>query len=791
MHVSLNWLNDHLDLGGHTTSALAELLTFAGIEVEAIEARGGGLDKVVVAQVTAAEKHPDADRLKVCTVEHGAPKPRQIVCGAQNYQVGDKVPLALPGASLPNGMKIKAGKLRGVASAGMLCSPAELGLPQESDGLWILPEDAVPGSPVADLVGADTVFDLEITPNRPDLLSHLGVARDLAALAGLPLTGKPAHYGTAPTTSSDLVVIEAHQACPFYSARRITGVRIAPSPDWLAKKLTSIGLRPINNVVDITNFVLHEMGQPLHAFDAAKVEGGIRVRAAAADERFAALDGETYTLEAGDLVIADSKRPLALAGIMGGAESGVTDSTTDLIIESAYFDPPGIRRTSRRLALSSDSSYRFERGVDPAQVLGASELATRLITEIAGGTAGAETHVAGQPPASPPPVPLAIDHVRQVLGIPLPAADADQILRALGLEKPTPDGAWIVPSYRLDLTRPIDLVEEIARLHGLDDIPSSTSGPAAVPSPADAAYDHALGLKRGLAALGFHETATIKLISKAQLADSLPLRFFAPPVRLKNPLSDDHTVLRTSLLPGLLASAERNVRMGQRSLKLFEAGTVFRLGADDTIESQHLGLLIAGDASPTHWADSTPRQADIFDLSGFLAFLAPKNALFLAPDDTDGFLLGALISVWGFPVGRAVQLTPARARQIGLECPVVAAELDLERLVTYGTRGRPVFCELPRFPAVTRDVAMELPDTFPNVEVAAFFARAEEPLLQDATLFDLFTDPSGQKLAAGRKSVAYSLTYRHPAKTLTTEEVDTAHQRLLSNLKRSLPATIR
>ncbi len=791
MNVSLNWLGDHLDLAGHSTDALADLLTFAGIEVEGVETLGGQLENVVVAQIKSAEKHPDADRLKVCQVDDGTPELRQIVCGAQNYKVGDRVPLALPGAELPNGLKIKPGKLRGVASHGMLCSPAELGVPLEIDGLWILPEDSAAGAPISDLIGSDTIFDLEITPNRPDLLSHLGVARDLAALAKIPLKGRPGCYGTVPTAASDAVAIAAPDACPFYSARRISGVAIGPSPEWLAKKLRSIGLRPINNVVDITNYVLHEMGQPLHAFDADKLDGAILVRRATAGEKFLALDGETYPLQTDDLVIADAARPVALAGVMGGEDSGVTGSTTNLVLESAYFDPPGIRRTSRRLALGSDSSYRFERGVDPAQVLGASELATRLILEIAGGTAEPEVITAGEIPASPPPVALAIEHVQQVMGIPLAAEKADQILGALGLAKA--GTTWEIPSYRLDLTRPIDLIEEIARVYGLDDIPSSTSGRAAVASEADGAYDFTFRIKRDLAAQGFFECSTIKLISDAQRADCLLLDDGYRAVPLKNPLSDDHTVMRTSVLPGLLASAERNVRMGQRSLRLFETGTVYREESGGTVESQHLGMLLAGAISPVSWTGPTPRNADVFDLSGHLAFLAGTQALTLIPENDPpmGCPLSARVAVGGQPVGRAIQLAPGRVRELGLDCPAMAVEIDLPVLRTATGAKKVVFSELPRFPAMTRDVAMELPESVPNSEIAAFFAQTGEPLLHSAVIFDLFTDPSGEKVATGRKSVAYTITYRDPRRTLTTAEVDSAHQRVLDNLKLALPATIR
>jgi phenylalanyl-tRNA synthetase beta chain len=405
--------------------------------------------------------------------------------------VGDKVPVALPGAELPGGFQIKEGKLRGIASLGMMCSGRELGLSDDHAGLLILdPNAANVGTPFRELVEPDVLLDLEITPNRPDLLSHLGLARELAALTGLPLKGEAHHAVTDLKTraaTADEIRLDAPEACPLYIARIIRGVKVGPSPEWLQKRLHSIGLRPINNLVDITNYILMEMGQPLHAFDLAKLNGGIVVRHAAEGETLVALDGQTCTLQPDDLVIADQSKPLAIAGVMGGLDSGVTETTTDVLLEVAYFQPSGIRRTSRRLSLHTDSAYRFERGADPHQALGAADAATRLILAIAGGKTEDIAVVAGAAPALVSEVELDETRARQLLGIPSFTADEGHgILEKLGLiKKDASDLAsrWQIPSYRLDLQRPVDLIEELARVLGLDRVPSASAPPSPPPTP--------------------------------------------------------------------------------------------------------------------------------------------------------------------------------------------------------------------------------------------------------------------------------------------------------------------
>ena len=481
MLVSRNWLEQHVNLDGLSNEEIDHVLTFAGVEVEGIQVVGVSTEAVVVAQVKQSDPHPNADRLSVCMVDAGEGDLRQIVCGAKNYQVGDKVPCALPGATLGEGFTIKETKMRGVESRGMLCSAVELGLGSDHSGLMILPADWETGKPLRDIVDNDTIFEIEVTPNRPDLLSHFGMAREVAALTGRDLV-QPEIPAAETAEAGEAVGIEDLETCPFYTAVHIVGVEVGDSPEWLRQRLESIGLRPINNVVDITNFVLHELGQPLHAFDAARVSGGIRVRRAAEGEKFAALDEETYELLASDCVISDeSGAALALGGVMGGLESGVTESTTDVILESAWFTPRNIRATARRLILHSDSSYRFERGVDPGGVLPASALAAKLIADLTGGTIEGSTLLAGRQPQLTGSVELDEAKLTQLVGGSVSLADAEQSLERLGLTR-NDDGSWQVPTYRLDLLRHIDLAEEVVRVAGLDAIPSRNLCSAAAPN---------------------------------------------------------------------------------------------------------------------------------------------------------------------------------------------------------------------------------------------------------------------------------------------------------------------
>jgi len=813
MKTSLNWLKELVTLPANV-SELTELLTLAGVEVEGVETHGVAIEKVVVAQILESTQHPNADRLSVCKVDDGSGAPKQIVCGAKNYKVGDKVPLAQAGAVLPGDpsagsgqvFKIKVGKLRGVESQGMMCSPKELGLPDNVDGLLILPQDSQVGAPLSELFPADTILDLEITPNRSDLLSYTGIAREVSALTGRKAeSGKLKAEIISATSGAIAIQIDAPEQCPFYTARKISGVKVGPSPAWLKQKLEASGIRSINNIVDITNFVLLEKGQPLHAFDANKLRGGIQVRLANEGEEFLALDGHSYKLALQNLVIADTERAVAIAGVMGGEETGVTESTVNVILESAYFQPSSVRRTARELGLISDSSYRFERGVDPDGVLAASQRAVELILELAGGAADPETSGAGNAPDFKRTVTLRPGRCSQVLGTEISSERVDGILTAFGLEKS--GDAWKVPSFRQDLTREIDLVEEVTRVFGIDNIPGRETARFVGSTPSDHAHDRNMKLRRQLAAQGFHEARTLSLVGEMVAAapppqiqkhreaptssstivegDNTPFEFQTDGVlRVRNPLTEDQVVLRPNLLGGLLGVVANNTRGGVKSLRLFELGRVFRAGERE--ERTHLALVMTGASADKSWRTGIDRDADYFDLKGVLASLGLGELTF-EPAENPELALAASIKLGGRMIGCAGQLWPAKARELDITTPVVAAEIELPAPDATGKKYRVI----PKFPNVTRDIAMIAPEAIQHARVMSVLQTGGEPLLAGVTLFDVFTDASGEKVPKGQKSMAYSLTYRSIERTLTTEEVNAAHARLKDRLKAELEVAFR
>ncbi len=821
MKVSLSWLQTHLQLDDVSIEKMQDQLTFAGIEVEGIEQRGIESYKIVVAQIIEFVQHPNADRLSVCQVDDGSGTPRQIVCGAKNFKAGDKVPLALPGAKLPGGIEIKEGKLRDVQSNGMMCSGKELGIADDGAGLLILDASLPVGKIFKEVVPPDVIFDLEVTPNRPDLLSHIGLARELAALTGATLLKQEEIKLAATKPAKDKEVsLKASDNCPLYTARTIKNVKVGPSPEWLQRRLQSVGLRPINNIVDITNFVLLEVGQPLHAFDADKLQGGIVIRLAAEAESITALDGNAYTLQADDLVIADETKALAIAGVMGGESSGVTDSTQNVILEAAYFTPSNIRRTARRLALSSDSSYRFERGVDPQQVLKASALATKLILEIAGGEASKETLLAGEAPSLTGEVEFDEHRARQLIGVPdLTAEEMHRVLTSLGLqllETGKEISKWRIPSYRLDLFRSVDLTEEIARVIGLDRVPGKASGAFSSSSSTDRAYDFAMNLRHTLVNRGWFEAQTLRLISGGQLQDVLgqPIST-GKAVAVKNPLSEDHTTLRPSIVPGLLATAGLNISQGLQRLRFFELGRVFLMNPNgSTREEERIALLMSGPAHAASWHIKESPSVDFSDLRGIIEALPglAGQALDIIPKPLEGWLLSAEIKRGSKSLGWIAQAHPSRARDLNARHPIYVAELALSAL-QQGAQSVAKFAGLQRFPSITRDVALEVPADLPNAKLSAFFSAVKEPLLASAELFDVFElrkistatpslaasdiklsyNPYSQFAtipppSAPKKSVAWRLTYRASDRTLETKEVDEAHGRILKSLTGTLPA---
>ena len=779
MKFSVNWLREFVDLPKNPEE-IAELLTRAGIETKNIETRGVKIDNVIVSQITASSRHPNADRLTVCEVDDGTGAKRQIVCGATNYKVGDKIPLALPGAKLPNGIEIRKSKLRGVESEGMLCSPIELGLGEDASGLLILSPHAKIGAPIADLFPADTILDVEITPNRGDLLSHFGLAREIAALSGKKLKSMAREAKIEIKKSG--VTIASTRECPFFSARKIANVKVGPSPQWLRAKIESVGIRSINNIVDISNFVMLELGQPTHAFDADRLTDSINVRLARDGEKFLALDGKTYSLKPDNCVVADQERAIGIGGVMGGEETAVTDSTKNILLESAYFLPASVRRTARELDLPTDASYRFERGVDPDMVLRASQRATELIREIAGGTPAKEIHVAGKRPANPANFSLSYEKCDRVIGVAIKPKTVDEILTHFGLKKTrstSKGGSWKIPSYRRDLQRDVDLIEEVLRAYGIDKIPGTTRGRFMPVSPADRSHDlETLFLRERLLGSGLSEVRTSKLISRGASA------FSEGAIELRNPLSEDHVALRPSLISGLVGVLERNIRVGAESVAIFEIGRAFIPPSGK--EERHLGILLWGNvASTPNWRLQTKRSLDLFDLKGALECVVPN--LSFRPGKFPDLVLA--VEVWSTDqlIGFGGQLSESKSSAPG---PVLVAELYADLLLAKGESAKK-FRELDRYPSITRDIAMIVPEKLTHAEILRTIEEPREALLESVQLFDLFEAQSEPALGTSGKSLAYRLTYRDKNRTLTNEEVTVVHAKIRERLKRELGVTLR
>jgi len=776
MKFSVNWLREFVDLP-ENAEEIADLLTRAGVETENIETRGTKIDQVIVSQITAASRHPNADRLSVCEVDDGSGTKRQIVCGATNYKVGDKVPLALPGAKLPNGLEIRKSKLRGVESEGMLCSPIELGFGADASGLLILSPDAKIGAPIADLFPTDAILDVEITPNRGDLLSHFGLAREIAALTGKKLKSTT-RESKIPVKKTG-VAITSPRECPFFSARKIDNVTVGPSPQWLRAKIESVGIRSINNIVDISNFVMLELGQPTHAFDADKLKGGINVRLARDGEKFLALDGKTYSLKPGNCVVADQERAVGIGGVMGGEETGVTESTRNVLLEAAYFLPASVRRTARELGLPSDASYRFERGVDPEMVLRASQRATELIQEIAGGTPAKEIAVAGTLPENPADVSLSYEKCNRVVGIAIKPKTVDEVLTGFGLKKIS--GAkttkWKIPSYRRDLQRDVDLIEEVVRAYGAERIPGTDRSRFTPSSAADRAYDVESQMRERLVAAGLNEVRTSKLLPRERFA------FGENAVELRNPLSEDHVALRPSLLPGLLGVLDHNIRAGAERVAIFETGRVFE--QPSAAEQKRVAILIWGDAGgEVHWRNEK-RRVDFFDLKGAIELARPGLSFRRAKHAN--FALAVEITARDQLVGLAGQLTNSLASRMDASGGVFVAEVSLDFPIS-GLGSHATFRELGKFPAVSRDIAMIVPEDLPHERIWEVIFHPREPLLERVEFFDLF---AGAEIGEGKKSLAYRLTYRDQSRTLKSEEVNAAHAKIRERLRSDLGAELR
>ncbi len=830
MLASYEWLKalSGVDI---TAEQMAEKLTSAGLEVESLTRKGEGFDHVVVAEVRGIRPHPAREKLRLVTVFDGE-REQEVVCGAANVPApGGRVILAKLGAVLPGNFVIAERELGGIVSCGMLCSEGELQIGPGGDGIFIFSdcEPAAPGTPVADALGLrDVIIEIGLTPNRPDCLGHIGLAREVALLAGVPFTAPLAPlpqrvasladkrwdasatsfelaFAEPPTARVTLpsddgarvrVTIEDAVRGPRYGAALVYGVTVAPSPFWLRYRLQNLGVRAISNLVDATNLVMLEHGHPIHGFDLARVKGSaIVVRAAQAGETMQTLDGTTRQLDAGDLLICDGERPVALAGVMGGLDSEIRDDTRDVLIECAYFQPQAVRRTSRRVGLHTDASHRFERGVDPRAVHRVLARSAQLIADLGGGIALTEAVEEVASESAPLQIELRAGSVKALLGVDVPASICEGILRGIGCSilRNTAEGFLVeAPTFRPDLAREVDLIEEVARIHGFDRIPAKTPRvrPSDSGTPAPITFRRR-ALLAGVAA-GLHQAINYRFLAPADLRRA---RVSTDAVPLANPLSEERSVMRTSLLPSLVAAASVALRHQARSVSLFEVGRSFHpRGPSDVtadpadmnlpVEREWLSVLLAG-AADTWLGDE--RAFDFYDLKGRVETLVhglvgtlpelladdplAESALALHPRRR------AAVRVAGETLGVIGELHPEVVDDFGLDGRPLYAELDMQALERASQRvGVTQAGELPRFPATTRDLALLLADEHAAGDVAAAMAAEGAPLAESVRVFDVYR---GDQIPAGHRSVAFRVTYRDPAGTLKDKDVDSAHARVV------------
>lgn len=806
MIVTHSWLKEFVDFK-FTVEELSHRLTMAGLEVDFLEKIGEGLDAVVVGHLLAVDAHPEADRLTLCKVDVGR-EVLQIVCGARNHRPGDYVAVAQIGAVLPGDFKIKKSKIRGVESQGMLCSEKELGLAAESEGILILPAGLSLGIPVFTALGLkDARFELGLTPNRPDCLSVVGVAREVAAMVGQPLTLPTPilHESSVAADTLTSITIEDTELCPRYAARMIRGVTIGPSPQWLIRRLESVGQRSINNVVDVTNYVLMELGHPLHAFDFNLLRGGkIVVRPAVEGETFTTLDSQERNLKSSDLMICDAVGPVALAGIMGGENSEIQAQTTDILLESAYFKPSAIRRTSKRLGMHTEASHRFERGADIDMVPLALDRAAALITEVAGGTV-----LAGMIDAYPEKIigqclTISDRRTRQILGIDLGLQRIAQILASIGLTV-LPSAVdmehngilqVLIPTFRPDLEREIDLIEEVARINGYDAIPETMPVSRIVNQRPSKRHELAQKIRNLMVSSGSAETINYAFINP-NVWDKLGLAVDDPrrhTVKVSNPLTEDQSVMRTSLLPSLLEAAARNLSYRSRDLRLFELRPVFvpRDGEELPDEPLRLGLLLCGRREPDGWGQNG-ESVDFFDLKGMLEEIAEVlriPSLRWEKDAGESFLhpgKSAVMFSRNQRIGVLGEVHPQTLAAFAIDSPLYVAELDVEALLKVAGHFAGIK-PLSRFPDLTRDSALLVDEEVNASRLFELFDKVKSRDAEDLLIFDIYR---GKGIEPGQKSVAIRVRYRSPERTLTDEEVNKAHGKLVEMLCRELNAKIR
>ncbi|MCH8029668.1 MAG: phenylalanine--tRNA ligase subunit beta [Candidatus Dadabacteria bacterium] len=802
MRFSINWLKDFIDFDV-PPEGLAEKLTMAGLEVEELVRVGAGLRDVVVAEITAQRPHPEADKLTLCDVTDGE-RSYEIVCGATNMKTGDKVALATAGTTLPpsekfpDGLELKKTNIRGVVSMGMLCAENELGLGEESEGIMILPTETGLGESLAEALDLeDTVIEIGVTPNRADCLSVVGVARELGAMLG-STARRPE---TQPTEQGEdiegvvSVTVEDTEGCPRYSCRVIKGVKIGPTPHWLAKRVEASGIRSINNVVDVTNYVLLELGQPLHAFDYDLIEGGaIIVRPAREEEKITTLDGAHRTLCGDDLLICDASRPVALAGVMGGATSEVTEETVNILLESAYFNPSRVRRMSKRANLRSESSYRFERGVDPNGVVRALDRAAKLIREVAGGDVARGSIDIYPSPVEPCTVKLRAERANSLLGTDIPIEKITSILSGLGMEvEQTSEGELHVrvPTFRVDIEREVDLIEEVARHWGYDKIPTTT--PRALMALVEGENRTNAVASRAreiLTGAGFLEAINYSF----EDPELLYLYSAAEQVNLLNPLTRESSAMRTTLLAGIMKNIAMNLNRHEEDLRVFEVGRCYVPTEQGGLPKET--LKVSGAATGKRGIEFWDKvEYNFYDLKGVMENLFDSLALSATVSyeevKADSFLhpgRSAMITIKGEEVGFMGEIHPRIQERLDISKSVYVFELDLDKLSELSASAPRALSPLPRFPSLRRDLALIVNDNLIVGDILKEISKIKTPYIEEASVFDVFT---GKPIEEGKKSVAVSIVLRATDKTLTDEEANSVQNKILKKLEGALGTELR
>lgn len=801
MKVSVSWLQQYLSFDAPIAD-VAERLTMVGLEVDSLADRYGWLETVKVGKITAVRPHPNADKLSLCDVTLGD-RTLSIVCGAPNAAAGMRAPLALPGTEFPDGKVLETGVIRGERSEGMLCSEKELELGPDASGLMALPPETEVGASLSEALKlSDPVIEIDLTPNRPDCLSLLGVAREIGAYVGRKITYPEAPLPEGEKAIADLasVTIDDPDHCPRYAARLIEGITIKPSPFWLQDRLLSVGLRPINNIVDVTNYVMMETGQPLHAFDFDHLAGHrIVVRCAKAGESFTTLDGKARTLTDEMLMICDGEKPVAVGGVMGGLNSEIEDSTTRVLIESAYFDPASIRKTARTLGLGTDASHRFERGVDPDGTLFALNRAAQLMLEVAGGTLIHGVIDERPKMVQNSAVTLGVADTNRLLGIDLDAATIAELLESIEfrVEDRSQDRLIVMPpSFRVDVARPEDLMEEVARLWGYNRIPVTFPSMPSKGASADAGMVLRNRIKDIMSGFGFSEIITYSFISETAV-DKLVLKEDDDRrrmLKILNPISEDHGVMRTSLVPGLLETMQRNLAWQNRTLKLFEVGNVFLGNGQDALpdEQAMIAGLWTGNRTDTAWY-SPETACDFYDLKGavegLLARLGihdvtctaadPETCRYTRPGRTAAVFSGGTL------LGSMGEVHPAAERNYDLKQPAFIFELRLGEMSAL-IRDEKEAAPIPRFPSVARDVTFIVDRTIESEALLRSVREQKEPLLEEIYLFDVY---EGDKMAPGKKSLSLRMIYRAAGETLEDETVTEIHQRISQSILTAFNAT--